>query len=1552
MKKNKLFVSVAALMLTGSAVSFASMMGLNAFSLASPDVSEVEAVAEANEVAQVNVSDEPQLKDFFVENPDFTGGTQYLLYNVEAQGYLLGTNNWGTRASYTTSVNSAYKITVSSGNADGLYSLNNYCLAKGGGLYAMDCQGTNNIWTDGTGRAGSGMWQFTAQSDGSFLISNTNVTDGGNPLYLSVVPGSSEDKEVIAGTSLYMSNDADAQKKWKFVSVNYLTALEEWEKSNYNVGDDVTSLAPGTWTVEQGNGPNAYSTGIETFGNPSFSAGKVIYQKIEGLKNGNYEVTFYAAANLAAWNGQTGSGAGIAQVYANTTTYGIDVIDQKACTLSDYEYTLTATVTDGTLEYGLQNIATGGCWYVCQLIKITFVSEGVDLTVYANQLKEAVEKAETVSGKMNQDVQDALDKAISDNKNATYTSADDYNTAIAAVNAAAEAAKTSIANYEEAKSYIDKSSTLDAAGKAVYASDQTVAAVTSAYQSGSLVALSDNQKTAMNAAIIAAAKVQTTAGADMTLAIANPTIINYAGSNTAFPNGGWDAENSTHTGWSWTKATGDTYFENWNASAADAAFDFNQTITGLPNGTYTVSADLFNTQGTGPNGTCGVYAKAANEVFAGVTQDHGDKFQTYTTEYVYVVDGTLKLGVKTTGTPTAGWFAADNFKLTYVATTYPKEYDIVAPTAIAVNVTASMYVGGTATASATFTPDNATATGTWSTSNASVATVDAQGNVTAVGVGEATITFTSDIDQNVSGSAKVSVDYRSSLANGSFDEGTLATANVAGGSAGLAADIPGWTHSAAQAWLTASAIAYGDGAQINGCALPAADNTHNGGALGLSAGWGSGATYSQTIKLAAGTYKLSFDIYNTKPGTSSNSTLTVGFNGNDITGTTYGDEWKTYTTTFTLTEATVGDAYIKIAGANAGSGNQGKLVIDNVTLAPLSAEELAAIEAHILADAKTAKIAEIDKLSPVGDGLFQYSSAVINRVKATVNTATTVDAVNAVELPLVTAPAADKAFMLTSPQGNYLVVNNGVKLASEQKAIYFIQNNDGTFAISDGEVRVANGSNAWSLAANADGSAYTVAAVDGGITIKSDQGFFGMDNDADGATVFRNKAATTFAIADYVAPVNEIALNDDADYDPTVSSNGKTVTYTRNFTNTKWQALFLPFAFDVTKQDGLSFATLSDINAYDEDEDGAIDKTHLEYLVKKTGTIDANTPVLVKADKTGEYTITADGELSAETNTYIVCASTERDFYVYGSTYAVAANKLNGSYAMANGSLYRADGNDGLKPYRWFVDIQSKELFDDAMFESMKNKAAKSDENKVFADHTEYTSIEPTVYNSLTYTRNFSNTYWQTMFVPFSISAEDAAKAGLKLGRVSDVNLYDNDEDGELDEMELEVITLGAGQKTIPGVPYFVKAAKAGQKSINVSDATIYDFESSLQCYPFDGYEYSICGATSRVNMYAFGYLTVNGGQLCRFGEGATLSSQRWYIDYSARNDVRQANMRVNIIGDEDIDVTAIESLDLDDATDKDAIFTADGRLVSNDGKTAGLRPGLYIKGGKKFVVK
>ena len=42
MKKNKLFLSVATLLLAGSAVSYASMLGMGAVTASSPEVSEVE----------------------------------------------------------------------------------------------------------------------------------------------------------------------------------------------------------------------------------------------------------------------------------------------------------------------------------------------------------------------------------------------------------------------------------------------------------------------------------------------------------------------------------------------------------------------------------------------------------------------------------------------------------------------------------------------------------------------------------------------------------------------------------------------------------------------------------------------------------------------------------------------------------------------------------------------------------------------------------------------------------------------------------------------------------------------------------------------------------------------------------------------------------------------------------------------------------------------------------------------------------------------------------------------------------------------------------------------------------------------------------------------------------------------------------------------------------------------------------------------------------------------------------------------------------------------
>ncbi len=152
-------------------------------------------------------------------------------------------------------------------------------------------------------------------------------------------------------------------------------ALVSTKKFDNAEGHDVTALAPAAWTAVQGNDveKKAYQTGWQTWGGSAFQPGKVIYQSIDGLVPGAaYDVQFYAVANVAWITAATGEG--IAQVYANGAIYDINVIGQTGCTpASDeylYEFKNVTVGKDGVLEFGMQNVAEGGNWYVAQVKSI------------------------------------------------------------------------------------------------------------------------------------------------------------------------------------------------------------------------------------------------------------------------------------------------------------------------------------------------------------------------------------------------------------------------------------------------------------------------------------------------------------------------------------------------------------------------------------------------------------------------------------------------------------------------------------------------------------------------------------------------------------------------------------------------------------------------------------------------------------------------------------------------------------------------------------------------------------------------------------------------------------------------------------------------------------------------------------------------------------------------------------------------------------------------------------------------------------------------------
>ncbi len=164
-----------------------------------------------------------------------------------------------------------------------------------------------------------------------------------------------------------------------------------------NNSDMTIVVENATWTCDQGNGPNPYSTGTETYVDhlPGGVAGKVMYQRIEGLPMGNYEVSFYATAN-SCWIGSA-SGDGISQVFANEATLDIPVIAQTGCTPTDYLRTLTAIVgEDGVLEYGIQNVADGGNWFVAQVKSLTLVKAFADLNdLYYEKALPTIEDGQT-----------------------------------------------------------------------------------------------------------------------------------------------------------------------------------------------------------------------------------------------------------------------------------------------------------------------------------------------------------------------------------------------------------------------------------------------------------------------------------------------------------------------------------------------------------------------------------------------------------------------------------------------------------------------------------------------------------------------------------------------------------------------------------------------------------------------------------------------------------------------------------------------------------------------------------------------------------------------------------------------------------------------------------------------------------------------------------------------------------------------------------------------------------------------------------------------------
>ena len=307
------------------------------------------------------------------------------------------------------------------------------------------------------------------------------------------------------------------------------------------------------------------------------------------------------------------------------------------------------------VELGFRGfIDTYNSWCILGPVKLYKYSLDDYLVAY----REKVAEAEALYNKnMNTEVLNDLKSAVL--AESSFTKSAQITEQIAILTEKIAAANTSIKNYEAIKTVLDAASEMSEEVQKLYAEADVIKELQKGYDEGTLEAITDEQKTKANEALIAAIKGQTTIAenTDMTICIVNADLNNgETGWEVYKPNGGNGPKNGN-------------LFEYWNANAIDGLFNYYQQITGLPNGVYTISADMYNSrngQEATVNGECGVYgATATAEVFAAVTEE-GETLKTYTTGEIVVTDGTLTVGVKNIATMSARWFEVDNFKLTYV----------------------------------------------------------------------------------------------------------------------------------------------------------------------------------------------------------------------------------------------------------------------------------------------------------------------------------------------------------------------------------------------------------------------------------------------------------------------------------------------------------------------------------------------------------------------------------------------------------------------------------------------------------------------------------------------------------------------------------------------------------------------------------------------------------------------------------------------------------------------------------------------------------------------
>ena len=443
-------------------------------------------------------------------------------------------------------------------------------------------------------------------------------------------------------------------------------------------------------------------------------------------------------------------------------------------------------------------------------------------------------------------------------------------------------------------------------------------------------------------------------------------------------------------------------------------------------------------------------------------------------------------------------------------------------------------------------------------------------------------------------------------------------------------------------------------------------------------------------------------------------------------------------------------------------------------------------------------------------------------------------------------------------------------------------------------------------------------------------------------------AATGFTNVVYGTENNlqcdHMTISDEAVYAVPHAFKASAISYDRQFVKDVRTTLCLPFDMEVPTG-VLVYELTSSTNE-------AIVVSPIE------GTMKANTPYIVLTDET--MTLSTEKETLVPTAPVRMPQVTADRYAMTGTLTSIPAEQVQSQsmYLLGDNSKWYKESGKALPPYRAYLQaIYPNMLSTVLMQEDMEESV-----HIVDGDYTEYEVEKDKVVRSLTYTRKLNNA-WNALYVPFQVELTEEFLNNYDVAYINDVHAYDRNDDGDLDDWDVEIIKIKKQTTLKEHHPYVIrpKYQEATDLCITQQNVMLYstaaENQTTITCssvykqYSVKGtYNKTLCADLNDGN---YVYAVNKRGEWQKMDLTTSLVPFRLYLSMQNKDgspmldsEYTAQSIRMCVQGEDDEEDSPTSDIcDLDEEEEADIVYDLQGRRVLEPRKG-----NLYIINGKKII--